>query len=162
MCAGHSSISFITKKTPSSLVHLSVCLSNIRFYSVSVRVLQRNRTSVCVCVCVCVFVFLLRNWPVWLCVLSCFSCVWLFMTPRTIGHQAPLSMGFSRQEYWSELPCPLPGDLPWPGDRNCFSCISCGGWQIQSVRYFRNSGRLSRVQSWGRIHSFPGNLSFLL
>ena len=47
-----------------------------------------------------------------LCVLSRFSCVWLLMTLWTIAHQAPLSMGFSRQEYWSGLPCPSPGDLP--------------------------------------------------
>ena len=33
----------------------------------------------------------------------------------TIAHQAPLSMGFSRQEFWSGLLCPLPGDLPDPG-----------------------------------------------
>ena len=36
----------------------------------------------------------------------------LFATLWTIALQAPLSMGFSRQEYWSELPCPPPGDLP--------------------------------------------------
>ena len=36
-------------------------------------------------------------------------------TPWTIAHQAPLSMGFSRQEYWSGLPFPPPGDLPHPG-----------------------------------------------
>ena len=35
--------------------------------------------------------------------------------PRTVAHQAPLSMGFSRQESWSGLPCPPPGDLPNPG-----------------------------------------------
>ena len=34
--------------------------------------------------------------------------------PWTIAHQAPLNMGFSRQEYWSGLPCPPPGDLPDP------------------------------------------------
>ena len=34
------------------------------------------------------------------------------MTPWTVARQAPLTMGFSRQEYWSGLPCPLPGDLP--------------------------------------------------
>ena len=39
----------------------------------------------------------------------------LFATPWTIGYQAPLSMGFSRQEYWSGLPFPSPGDLPDPG-----------------------------------------------
>ena len=36
----------------------------------------------------------------------------LFVTPWTIAHQAPLSMGFSRPEYWHELPFPSPGDLP--------------------------------------------------
>ena len=43
------------------------------------------------------------------------SCVQLFVTPWTIACQAPLSMGFSRQEYWSGLPFPSPGDLPNPG-----------------------------------------------
>ena len=38
-----------------------------------------------------------------------------FVTPWTVAPQAPLSMGFSRQEYWSGLPCPPPGDLPDPG-----------------------------------------------
>ena len=38
-----------------------------------------------------------------------------FVTPWTVAHQAPLSMGFSRQEYWSGLPFPPPGDLPNPG-----------------------------------------------
>ena len=39
----------------------------------------------------------------------------LFVTPRTVAHQAPLSMGFSRQEYWSRLSFPSPEDLPNPG-----------------------------------------------
>ena len=47
--------------------------------------------------------------------LSHFSHVRLFLTLWTVAHQAPLSMGFSRQEYWSGLPCPPPGDLPDPG-----------------------------------------------
>ena len=37
------------------------------------------------------------------------------MTPQTVAHQVPLSMRLSRQEYWSRLPCPSPGDLPNPG-----------------------------------------------
>ena len=41
--------------------------------------------------------------------------VQLFVTPWTVAYQAPLSMGFSRQEYWSGLPFPSPGDLPNPG-----------------------------------------------
>ena len=47
-------------------------------------------------------------------VLSCFSHVQLFTTLWTIAHQAPLSMGFSRQEHRSGLPCHPPGDLPNP------------------------------------------------
>ena len=43
------------------------------------------------------------------------GCVRLFVTPGTVGHQAPLSMGFSRQECWSGLPFLSPGDLPDPG-----------------------------------------------
>ena len=59
----------------------------------------------CVCVCVCVRAL----------VLSSFSRVQLFATLWTVAHQAPLSMGFSRKKYWSELPFPPPGDLPDPG-----------------------------------------------
>ena len=44
-----------------------------------------------------------------------FSCVRLFMTLWLVAHQAPLSMGFPRQAYWSGLPFPPPGDLPDPG-----------------------------------------------
>ena len=44
-----------------------------------------------------------------------FSCVWLFATPWTIARQAPLSMRFSRQEYWSEVPFPSLGDRPHQG-----------------------------------------------
>ena len=41
--------------------------------------------------------------------------VWLFATPRTMAHEAPLSMRFPKQEHWSGLPFPSPGDLPDPG-----------------------------------------------
>ena len=44
-----------------------------------------------------------------------FSRVWLLSTPWIVAHQAPLSMGYSRQEYWSGLPFPSPGDPPYPG-----------------------------------------------
>ena len=50
-----------------------------------------------------------------LCCASSLSRVQLFATPWTVARQAPLSMGFSRQEYWSGLLCPPPGDLPDPG-----------------------------------------------
>ena len=59
--------------------------------------LLRSKTAVYLtCLCVCL--------------LSHFSRVWLFATLWTIAHKALLSMGFSRQEYWSGLPCPPPGD----------------------------------------------------
>ena len=49
------------------------------------------------------------------CVLSCFSRVLLFEILWTLAYQTPLSMGFSKQEYWNGLPYPPPGDLPDPG-----------------------------------------------
>ena len=48
-------------------------------------------------------------------VLSCFSCVQLFVTLWTVACQTPLFMEFSRQEYWSGLPFPSPADLPDSG-----------------------------------------------
>ena len=53
--------------------------------------------------------------PVHACVLSRFSRIQLYAILWTVARQAPLSMGFSRQEYWRGLPCPPPGDLPYPG-----------------------------------------------
>ena len=50
-----------------------------------------------------------------MCVLSRFSHVLLFAALWTVTHQAPLSMGLSRQKYWHELPFPAPGDLPDSG-----------------------------------------------
>ena len=55
-----------------------------------------------------------KNLEIRMCMLSCFSHVQLFATPWTVAHQAPLSMVFPRQEYWSGLPFPSPGDLPNP------------------------------------------------
>ena len=70
---------------------------------------------VCMCVCMraraCVHVYVC----VCACACCCFSHVQLSVTPWTVAHQPPLSMGFSRQEYWRGLPCPPPGDLLDPG-----------------------------------------------
>ena len=51
------------------------------------------------------------------------SCVKLFVTPWTVAYQAPLSMEFSRQEYWSGLPFPSPGDLPDPAIKPGFPAL---------------------------------------
>ena len=59
------------------------------------------------------------------CVLSHFSHIQLYATLRTVTHQAPLSMEFSRQGYWNGLPCPPPGDLPNPGIEPASLNVSC-------------------------------------
>ena len=55
-----------------------------------------------------------------------FSGVQLSVAQWTVAHQVPLSLGFSRQEYWSGWPLPPPGDLPDPGDLTHVPCI--GRW----------------------------------
>ena len=62
------------------------------------------------------------------------SCVRHFATPWTVAYQAPLSMGFSRQEYWSGLPCPSPGDLPNPGNRTWVSHIVGRHFTVRATR----------------------------
>ena len=62
--------------------------------------------------------------------LSRFNCIQLFATLWTIAHQAPQSMGFSRQEYRSGLPSPPPGDLPDPGTETASLNFSCIGKQV--------------------------------
>ena len=52
------------------------------------------------------------------------SCL-TFVTPWTVTSQAPLSMGFSKQEYWSGLPCPPPGDHPDPGIKPGTPALHC-------------------------------------
>ena len=87
------------------------------------------------------------------CQLSRFSYVQVFVTPWTVAHQAPLSMGFSRQEDWSGLSCPLSGYLPDPGIEptslispalaGTFSTTSAFGnhsWFCQSHLSFIHSG----------------------
>ena len=71
--------------------------------------------------------------------LSHFSRVQFFATPWTVAHQAPLFMGFSRQEYWSGLPCPPPGDLPDPGIELNISHITCIGRWVFFFFFFTTS-----------------------
>ena len=78
------------------------------------------------------------------CMLSHFSHVRLCVTLQTVALQASLSMGFFRQECWSGLPCPPPGDLPDPGiePESLTSPALAGGfftiratWQVQSLQH---------------------------
>ena len=98
------------------------------------------------------FTWCLEQWPewaiplVWLTLaqqqqratvgLACMpSHVWLFAIPWIVACQAPLSMGFSRQEYWSGLPCPPPGDIPNLGTepKSLMSLAFAGGFCTTSA-----------------------------
>ena len=89
-----------------------------------------------------------------LCVLSRFSCVWLFVTLWTIACQAPLSVGFSRYEYWSGLPCPPSGDLPSPGIEPAFLALAGGfsttstTWEAQMIIEPENVGNEQKCTCW--------------
>ena len=63
------------------------------------------------------------------------SHVWLFVTPWIVALQAPQSMEFSRQEYWSQLPFPTPGDLPKPRNWTLIFCI------VRQVLYHCTTGK---------------------
>ena len=82
--------------------------------------------------------------PYHACVLSCFSYVRLFATLWAVAHQPPLSMGFPRQEDWSWLPVPPPGDLPDPGIKPASVTLPalaggfftiCATWEAQTIPY---------------------------
>ena len=70
-----------------------------------------------------------------------FSPFWLFATPRTIVHQAALSMGFSRHEYWSGLPCPPPGGLSTQGLN--LGLLHCG-----QILYHLSHQGSPRIPEW--------------
>ena len=89
------------------------------------------------------------------CLLSHFSCVQLFVTPWMVAHQAPLSRGFSRQEYWSVSLCPPPRNLPDPGIESTFTYVSCIGRQV--LDHYCHPGS-PRILEWVVI-SFSGDIS---
>ena len=71
---------------------------------------------------ICIFLFL--KYSKIIVVFELPSHVQFFTTPRTVASQAPLSMGFPRQKYWSGLPFLFPGDLPWLRDWICVPCLA--------------------------------------
>ena len=104
-----------------------------------------------------------RRWGYYMgvCMLSCFSSVRLFVTLWTVAGQAPLSMGFSKQEYWSGLPFPSPEDLPNPGIEPTSPALQVDSLllhhqgspckAVSSCRYFLTPARL---RGDGLISSF--------
>ena len=83
------------------------------------------------------------------------SRVWLFATPWTITYQAPLSMGFSRQDYWSGLPFRSPGDLPDP-------VIEPGSPTLQAdtLPSEPKTGKPKDSTGWHQLHLFLNNHVF--
>ena len=105
--------------------------------------------------------------PAFVCLLCCFSPFWLFATLWTVTRQAPLSLGFSRQEYWSGFPCPPPGDLPVPGikDTSLTAPALAGGffttsttWEAESKLWSSGEGEkeMWKAMLWiGQFEFWP-------
>ena len=91
------------------------------------------------------------------CVLSHFSHVQLFVTLWTIAHQTPLSVGFSRQEYWSGLLFPSPGDIPNPGiePASLVSPALAVGFFTTSATWEAQQGTESTLEEWTRCYYYP-------
>ena len=85
-------------------------------------------------------------------VLSCFSRVQLFVTLWIVACQAPLSMGFSRQQYWSRLPCPPPWIFQTQELNPCLLCLL--HWQAGSLLLTCIHVWVSSVQSLNRVWLF--------
>ena len=99
--------------------------------------------------------------------LSCFSRVRLFATPLTVACQAPLSVGFSWQEYWSGLPFPSPGDLHNLGIKPESPCLLHGRWILYhwaiSQHFFLGFSCFTEWSSPDTLllpHLFPGTLGY--
>ena len=96
------------------------------------------------------------------CLLSPFSCVQLWVTLWTVALQAPLSIRFSRQEYWSELPCPPPGGLPNPGIEPRSLALQASSLPSEPPQKPKNTGVgsltllprifLTQESNWGLLH----------
>ena len=99
-----------------------------------------------------------------MCVLSRFIRAWLFATPWTVTRQASLSMGFSRQEYWSGLSCPPAGDLPDPGIAlTFFTCPALAGgfFMTSTTGYIMCSVTFySFATQWTVAHQAPLSMEF--
>ena len=118
------------------------------FYNVPVSTVQKNKS-----------VIYIYDWLIFLYTKVSLSRVQLFATPWTVGHQAPPSMGFSRQEYWSGLPFSSPGDLPNRGikprspalQEDALTSEPPGKWDPKTYFLFSKI-HLNRILS-NRVHS---------
>ena len=104
--------------------------------------------------------FYIYSWPLhnngiklYACVINHSSPVQLCVTLSTVACQAPMSMGFSRQEYWSGLPCPPPGDLPNPGIKPVSLQFSSVQW-LSHVQLFATPWTAARQASLSITNSW--------
>ena len=79
------------------------------------------------------------------------SGVWLFATPWTVAHWAPLSMGFPRREYWSGLPFPSPEDLPDPGIKLCLLWLLHFWWILYHWAPGKPNLSMTLLQIWSSL-----------
>ena len=76
------------------------------------------------------------------------------MTPWIVAHQAPLSGEFSRQEYWSGLPFPSPGDLPYPGIESGSPALQADSLLSEPPgKFFKRMGKFPETQIWSKRNS---------
>ena len=101
--------------------------------------------------------------------LTCCSSVQLFATLWTVAHQAPLSVEFPRQEYWSGLLCPPPGDLPNPGTGLSSPALQVDSLPAEAPVKLNSKGKvkvksISLVQlfatPWTVAHQTPPSMEF--
>ena len=101
-----------------------------------------------VCVCACMHTCA--------CMLTCLSCVRLSAISWPVAHQAPLSMGFSKQEYWSGLPCLLQGIFPTQGSKLCLLQLLHCRWIL-----YRWATRKAHMCAYTHIHKGRFIISFM-
>ena len=94
------------------------------------------------------------------------SRVWLFATPWTVAHQASLSMGLPRQERWSGLPYPPPGDLPDPGIKLMSPALQVDSLPAEPPGKPTDEDDCCQTKgpAWGllrQVHSYPRGFLFL-
>ena len=100
-------------------------------------------------------------WVSRVCVLSSFSCVRLFSTLWTVVCQAPLSMGFSRQNYQGGLPCLPSGDLPYRGINPCLRSPALAGRFFTTSATYGKPKRRSNSYLKKKSMSFDRNVTIL-
>ena len=145
-----TSLSLVPLRIHSVTSKANLCFSQSNIDTISYHSVCKTRLLVFLCLHPSLSQPLSSSFPS---VLSCFSPVWLFVTMWTVAHQALLSIGFFRQEYWSGLPFPSPGDLSSPGIKHLSltSPALAGGFFPTSTTWEAHTWLY--CQDWIQLHS---------